>query len=342
MSQSSPSSQVSQDLNKTNLSKEAEVLSSSISNQSAIKEALLTSFSSKKAESVENSIEKDISELSSALVKSSASHSQEEKNDLSVSVKSYKIPISSPDLSSSISDLAQEVLEKELSTFLSLIKFTFKEKEVDPSPECIDWYLKSLFEELYKNEEEFLELANTPSFMDPLSKLALLQNTDVGELPKRPNLEIVLPAEIGCFIKNKVGNKIKAREIYVTMMFDCVNEALNHVRPFGLKGVPDPWICEPRLLFGEGELKRVYKKIKIVMQGWDDIRGGVFFNFDNFGDDEELQAAREERMSKLLCFDVNHEEMFWVDYEDEETQSKMDLADLILDGLLRETALLLN
>lgn len=309
------------------------------SGESVIKDPSLHSFSVKKIENFQlsdkDSLENDISEISSALVKTNLDESNkfDEVKDES---EDYKIPLGSPNFSYSASDVCNEILENELNLFVQNCKFVLKEKDVDPSIGFIYTYLNTLFDELYLNEEDFLEIVNTPGFIDPLSKLALLQNTDVGELPKRPALEIILPSQTGLAAKEKLANGIKAREIYMQLIFDCINEALNYVRPFGLSGVPDPWISEPRLLFGEGELKRVHKRVKILTEKWANIRGGIFINDDELEDDK-LQNAREERMSQLLCFDVNCEEQFWVDYIDEESQSKLDLADIILDGLLKET-----
>ena len=311
------------------------------SSESAIKDPLLHSFSVKKLEnsgfSDKDSLENDISEISSALVKTNLNESSKFE-DFTENPEAYKMPIGSPNISYSVSDVINEIVESELELFTQNLKFVLKDKDVDPSTSFISNYLNILFEELYLNEEDFLELVNTPGFIDPLVKLALLQNTDVGELPKRPALEIILPSQLGLAAKEKMAKGVKSREIYLQLMFDCTNEALNHIRPFGLFGVPDPWISEPRLLFGEGELERVHKQVKSLTEKWAKIQGGIFVDNDEELDDEKVQIAREERMSQLLCFDVNCEEPFWVDYVDEESQSKLDLADIVLDELLRETA----
>ena len=55
--------------------------------------------------------------------------------------------------------------------------------------------------------------------------------------------------------------EIPSRQIYLQLLFDCVNEALNFIRPFGVTGIPDPWSTKPRILFGEAELDSVFQKI---------------------------------------------------------------------------------
>ena len=51
---------------------------------------------------------------------------------------------------------------------------------------------------------------------------------------------------------------------------------------------------------------------------------------------------REERLARILIQEADENEPLWVDYEYEETQTKLDVADLILDTLCQETAEILN
>lgn len=43
-----------------------------------------------------------------------------------------------------------------------------------------------------------------------------------------------------------------------------------------------------------------------------------------------------------MCSDVRVEEEKWTTYEEEETQVKLDMADMILEQMVEETALVLN
>ena len=251
---------------------------------------------------------------------------------------SYKIPISSPNLSFNVNDILSEIVETELSYFSRMINFKSNEKQVDPSLIYVEKVVQSLFKELKKNEADFLDIINTPGFTDPLAKLQLLQGSNVGELKKSFDLEIMIPQEICDIIQQILANEqFRGRKIYIQMVFDCVNEVFNYIRPFGIWGVPDPWINHSRLLFGEGELSRVYDKAVKYIEEWAKIKGGVYLDRVSARDVEKLQLEREERMSSFLCFDVNFEEELWVDYKDEETQTKCDVADIILDDLFLET-----
>ena len=49
-----------------------------------------------------------------------------------------------------------------------------------------------------------------------------------------------------------------------------------------------------------------------------------------------MNQAREERLGVLMMRELEENEAKWVDYEDEETQAKFDLADMVLEELAGE------
>lgn len=55
-------------------------------------------------------------------------------------------------------------------------------------------------------------------------------------------------------------------------------------------------------------------------------------------EEERVNALRETRLGLLMMKDLDENEMKWVDYEDEDTQVKFDLADMVLDVLASEVA----
>ena len=50
-----------------------------------------------------------------------------------------------------------------------------------------------------------------------------------------------------------------------------------------------------------------------------------------------LAQIREERLANLLSSEIEENEPFWLDYEYEETQVKLDLADMVLHDILLDT-----
>ena len=51
---------------------------------------------------------------------------------------------------------------------------------------------------------------------------------------------------------------------------------------------------------------------------------------------------REERLARILIQEAEENEILWTDYEYEETQAKLDLADIILNELCFETVSILD
>lgn len=59
-------------------------------------------------------------------------------------------------------------------------------------------------------------------------------------------------------------------------------------------------------------------------------------------DEDKLTLLREERLALVLAAEIEENEQLWTDYEYEETQSKLDVADMILEFLAEEVAKDLN
>ena len=53
---------------------------------------------------------------------------------------------------------------------------------------------------------------------------------------------------------------------------------------------------------------------------------------------DRLNQLKEERLGHLMVKDLEENEHTWIDYEDEDTMAKLDLADMILDVLSQEVA----
>ena len=242
-------------------------------------------------------------------------------------------------------DLSEDILaliSSEIYTYLRMIPFKDQEKEVESSLEYLIEYLNVMANELKENESEVLEAINTPVYQDPLSRLQTLQDESLGVLSKFPTLELILPPDLCSELKVKFESlEVPTRQIYLQMLFDCVNEALNYIRPFGVTGIPDPWSNHPRILFGEAELENVFNRILSFMVKWASCRAGAYPSYDA-SDEDKLASLREEKMSSLLCSDIKDEEDTWLHYEEEETQSKILTASRVFDVLISEVLLILT
>jgi hypothetical protein len=235
------------------------------------------------------------------------------------------------------------LVQSEVENFTECIKFLLDHKEIDVSLQFIEKYLKSMEEKLKLNEEEILELINTPSYQDPNMKLEYLQSSACKVLMKFPTLELILPQDLSSDLKVEFeAMQIPSRQIYLQMIFDCVNEALNHVRPFALYGLPDPWSPVSSTLYGEGQIRTVFSKVLRLVKKWESVKCGLLVTHIDSPDEEKVTKSREERLNVLLAQNVRDSENAWMDYEDEEAQTKIEVTGLVFESLVQETFNLLQ
>ena len=233
---------------------------------------------------------------------------------------------------------AAKFIKTELDYFLDEVTFTLRQKDVDPGLQFIDLYIQKLSKKLEKNEDEMLELINTPSYQDPCNKLETLQTAAMGKLSKFPALELILPQHYSSELKEDFNSfETPNKQIYLQMVFDCINEALNHIRPFALDGLPDPWSSVSSTLYGEGQIKVVFDKIRKLIHKWESVKCGMMVDKVEDPSVNKVQKVQEERLNILLAQGVKDFECKWLWYEDEETQVKIEVSDLAFEFLIEET-----
>ena len=236
----------------------------------------------------------------------------------------------------------QYLIESEVQDFAIKAKFKLGLKHIDTSLAFIEKYLKSLESRLLQNEDEILDLINTPAYQDPVSKLEYLQDASLGKLIKFPTLELILPQDLSSELKIEYDAiDVPSQQIYLQLIFDCVNEALNHIRPFAIDGLPDPWSPVSATLYGEGQIKAVVGKVLKLIRKWESVKCGMLVCRVQGGGEEKVGKVREERLNVLLAQNVRDSEGDWMDYEDEETQVKVEISRLAFEELIKETAKLL-
>jgi hypothetical protein len=142
--------------------------------------------------------------------------------------------------------------------------------------------------------------------------------------------------------------KCEWENIHNKVIFDAINEALDGLRPYGLKGPPLPWSKQNRTLtYKNGDVDNVPKiceQVEKKVMSWGKTYAGTL-NFSEllkeykipYLDDEQLAQVREERLALLLATEIEENEPMWTDYEFEETQVNIDLANIILEQLVKET-----
>jgi hypothetical protein len=146
-------------------------------------------------------------------------------------------------------------------------------------------------------------------------------------------------------------------------LFDSLNAALDNERPYKEKGQPFPWSKQTRVVrkkIGKAEVDKILQKTKTKVLDMCKTNAGTIITpppapqtsnpddpqanqpvspivFEQQQKDR-LTALKEERLGTLMVRDLEENEHTWLDYEEEDTMVKFDLADMILDVLNSEVA----
>jgi hypothetical protein len=140
----------------------------------------------------------------------------------------------------------------------------------------------------------------------------------------------------------------EAENIHNKMIFDCINEALTSHLPYGLKGVPMPWSCSTRALAVDScDMARILTAVQDSISRWGSIQAGKLPSGEmvlssGLVDEEYLTHVRLERLEACITMELMENDEAWVNYEYEETQAKLDLADIVLDHLVTEALALIQ
>jgi hypothetical protein len=119
---------------------------------------------------------------------------------------------------------------------------------------------------------------------------------------------------------------------------------LNVYRPHGKKGESLPWTGKGSFIVDYTRLNvEVLHKVRETLLDWNSFKGGPLpckeFYHNNHFDEDSFADFREKKLAAILAYDIDKEdEERWLDYENEESQIKLDLADIILDAIVEETA----
>jgi hypothetical protein len=231
--------------------------------------------------------------------------------------------------------------------------------------EVFNFNLQEASSEHLKEDQELDPHSDLKGWMGlPLqsSPSLLLEQLQNAELTSFSGLALTKPPEVinvDCYIElEKARSPLSSRQamlspntaqavseagnIHNKMIFDCINEALAKLLPYGLKGVPMPWSSNTRALAPElVKEARVCAEVKKNISRWCSIQAGKLPSGDmvmssGLIDEEYLQQVRVERLEACISLELLEHDDVWVDYEFEETQAKLDLADIVLELLVAE------
>lgn len=153
------------------------------------------------------------------------------------------------------------------------------------------------------------------------------------------------------YVKGKLTHFAEWEHIQNKAIFDGINEALDIFRPHGKKGEPLPWTGKGAFIVDytktEVESSQILACVMNTLLDWNSFKIGPlpwkeFYNKEKF-DEDKFAEYREKKLATILAYDVEKEDKEkWLDYETEESQTKLDLADIVLDTLVEEIVECLN
>lgn len=187
---------------------------------------------------------------------------------------------------------------------------------------------------------------------NPLENLSQIHELDLGNVVDRGTYPAIL--NIPAIVENlfdDCGNEDivstqrfinKADRIHKIMILTVADELLQKYRPYGTRGIPMIWSDTTRIFTGPRQstqeiLENVINEIEDLARcEVGKIATEEMILSNGHLDEELLQDIREETVAYAIKKEIADNEWIWVDYEFEETQVKMDLADMILSELAGE------
>ena len=188
--------------------------------------------------------------------------------------------------------------------------------------------------------------------------LSRLQAVDLGLIPKDPVPTEVIPSSLFSSLQavrdyssvQKAPSTLRqvlldSHQIHDKLVFDAVNEALAGWRNYGIKGEPMPWSAAKRLVTQNVTTREAIALATRQVLLWNTTRLGIIPHLEtplSTQSEEIVQLQREEKLVQDIIIDTMTNDDQWCDYEDEETQVKLDLADMVLESLMSEVLSLLS
>ena len=225
---------------------------------------------------------------------------------------------------------------------------------------AVGYFIDEVLDEAFKDPEGFIAQLSVPLNRDPLLILGQIQNEgpdyfegmEPGITPPILPIELYLSLENtrkpDCIVDSPKDPQyesmlIEWTRIHDKCIFDAINDALDYYRPYELNGPPLPWSLQVKeLTYRNGStavIQGLGFGVKNRVLRWAMTNAGMLQAERESllsCDKSNLERMREQRLEAVLMSEVNEIEYTWVDYELEETQVILDIADMILEQLTSE------
>ena len=233
-----------------------------------------------------------------------------------------------------------------LEEIKDMIEIIPSDKRIMTHSEFIYEYLKEVF---LKYKEEIVTNISRPVFRDALEELEKIHN-DFNDFEDRFKYEPVISIEKALkAVRNEgVDNTTTDRQvlqadlIHKKMLLAASDEIFQYFRPYNVKGTPQVWSLQDRQVgkrpLEAEEIMNVFlgfiTGLSLCQVGKIPTENMILSN--GHLDDAALAFARNEALEFTLKKDILDYEWIWNDFEFEETQVKLDMADILLSDLAEE------
>ena len=237
---------------------------------------------------------------------------------------------------------------------------TSSEPRIQTDTTAVKDYVEEVF--AHSDMNEIINNLKNPLKKKPLDLLNRMQEVEIGTIveteitvfPEILSVNLYLALEHNVENSTRCSNTpqmqqliIEAEHIHNKMIFDAANEVLQKYRPYGTQGAPLPWSISDRRIGANKPITVIIEEVKEVLMDWSSIQAGKICTEDmllsnGILDEELLQQVREERLASMLAEEIIEKDAVWINYEFEETQVKLDIADMVLEHLTGEVISILG
>ena len=219
---------------------------------------------------------------------------------------------------------------------------------IETSPEYIRRFLSEVFSSI--DLTSLKQELKKGSKRDPLKELRKIREQDLGFTEKEPFEPILNIKEIIENFEGELSDEIittqrlvnQADKIHKVMILSVADEVMQVFRPYGLLGVPLEWSEKTRKVKEyEVDLRKVINQTIETVEEFSRFEIGKIpteemIQSNGKLDEELIQDIREDALGYAIKREIIDFDWVWTEYEFEETQVKIDLADMILADLAEE------
>ncbi|CAD8060360.1 unnamed protein product [Paramecium sonneborni] len=147
-----------------------------------------------------------------------------------------------------------------------------------------------------------------------------------------------------------ISDQFKELEVYhLRMVYEAFNEAINYVRPFGIRGQPYPWKSNPLKVYQNLTTPETVDRamgfaISKMLKWGSFLCGFIPEKIETpqgeliVIEDDYLNQIKEDRLQQMLEYEIQESDEKWLNYDEEQAEVAVELADIVFEAMLDEAA----